>query len=326
MTSHDLNVHRLRRTTGGTTPGLILIASVVLILIVPAACRNANVPDTPTVATPSPIATSTADDDRLADPGELAAYLIDRAMSGDWATVRTAMPEAYQQFDLNDIARFTNVRDFANIPLHVEQEGDHATVRAADQGVMTMVLLRDHHGEWRYDPGDWTLQMLRLAAEHQEPLETQIAPAFSQHIESDLDALELDALFRHRPLALVVTNGEPALSVAWVFIDGATGRLEPHDAEWRLGEQRGAAEVTWTTGVWDSEDISFPLPRGAEMLDDRRLEIPYSVRFKLNDVPPDWSDELELHIDGLVVEQNGVEQELKLIYHLPEEEFPQLAR
>lgn len=62
------------------------------------------------------------------------------------------------------------------------------------------------------------------------------------------------------------------------------------------------------------------------MLDDRRLEIPYSVRFKLNDVPPDWSDELELHIDGLVVEQNGVEQELKLIYHLPEEEFPQLAR
>ena len=241
-------------------------------------------------------------DSEFTGPDELAEFLIERSSMGDWQEVRSAMPAAYQQFDLDDIVRFTNVREFQDADWHIEIEGRHATVRLTDDGLTVMVLIRDEAGVWRYDPGGYVLMALKLSAEHEGPLEMQMSPGYAQRVDSELDAMARDSIFRHSPLALAQTSAGPELTVTWTFINHATGNLFMENVYWHLGGQRGEVEVVWTTALWGAEQLGFPVPPLFERITDRRVEVPYSITFLLKDVPADWSDGLELHIDNLIVE------------------------
>lgn len=262
-------------------------------------------------------------------PDALAEYLVDAYLAGDWYMIWMSWPGSLREevdADQTEIVRTYSgmLPGIVERGWTVETYGARAAVRSVREPTEVIVLVEDEDEGWRYDPGPTNRYMMKLAQVHGTPLAVGSGPQFASIAVTGGEKAPIPAeCFDHTAEMFDPRGGEPTFSVLWRFGCLASARLGVKDARWSIGSAaHGRAEVIWTTGVWANAQVEFPTPELFYDLDDRELEAVYEVSFRLVDLPYEWADGLELHVEGLELDLGEERVVLDLIYHLENESFP----
>ncbi|MFW6074734.1 MAG: hypothetical protein ACOC9Y_04010, partial [Chloroflexota bacterium] len=315
----------------------------------PSATATEAAPETST-PTEEPTATEdaspTEEESTLSDDGADALAFVERLIEAveeeDWETVRDSMREDIKadfddsDVDLETIARSNNIfRELSLDPyseLQVEERDhrpDEMIVRSVEYPSYVVTLERED-GDWTYVPGANTLFLMELMKEYGAGNLPSLRGGnedYNAVIDGDIEyQVQREVITVYDLIDFDPTRDDPRFIVRWTFVHDASAELALDSLFWSLGDDEGEAELVGTTAFWEEEDhISLPTaPLFADEEDAlaRMLETSYILAFQLNDVPSDWDEGLELHVDGLEVDGTRASEELDVTYWFTNKELP----